>query len=298
MARRLPSLHLLRVFEAAGRHQSFKDAAEELHITPSAVSHQVKALEEDLGFALFKRANRSLTLTDGGRAYLEVVERSFNRLREGTDRVLRSHGETTLSISVIPPLARELVIPRLKSFQDRAPDIKLRIDTAFEMVDFRHQDVDVAVRYGLGDWPGVACEKILELTATPVCSSTFNQSHDIARLDQLEQLTLIQMTDFPKAWRHFARAAGCETFAPGEELWLDSYTACLDAAEQGLGLALAMLPVEQTRLDSGRLVAPFDLRLPNPNSVYLVYRPGDGERDDIGLFRDWLLEQLEDLQRA
>lgn len=298
MARRLPSLHLLRVFEAAGRHESFKKAAQELHITPSAVSHQVKALEEDLGFSLFQRRNRSLTLTDGGRAYLQVVEKSFSRLREGTERVLRTYGEATLSISVIPPLAREVLIPRLKSFQERVPDVRLRIDTANEMVDFRHQDVDVAVRYGQGDWPHVACEKILELVATPVCSPAFHQSHRIRGVEQLEELTLVQMIDRPDAWRRFARAAGCETFAPAKELWLDNYSACLDAAEQGLGLALAMLPVEQTRIDSGRLVAPLDLRLPNPSGVYLVYRPGDGDRADIGAFRDWLLEQLEDLQRA
>ena len=292
MARNLPSLHLLRVFEAAGRHGSFKQAAEELHVTPSAVSHQIKALEEQLGFALFHRANRSLTLTESGREYLAVVDGAFRRLREGTERVLRRRRGASLTISMLPGIAREIVLPRLASFQARVPDVLLRIDTSEELADLRYEEVDLAVRYGGGHWPGTASEKLLDLESTPVCSPAFARAHELSELRALERLPLIHMSFFPDAWGHWSRAAGMERFTPTEALWLDSYVACIDACEQGLGLALALLPIERPRIAAGRLVAPFEVRLPNPAGLHLVYRPGEAERAEIRAFRDWFLEQL------
>ncbi|MDX1375601.1 MAG: transcriptional regulator GcvA [Burkholderiales bacterium] len=293
MTRDLPSLHLLRVFEAAGRHGSFKRAAEELHVTPSAVSHQIKALEEQLGFALFHRGNRSLTLTDSGREYLGVVDSAFRELREGTARVLRRQRGATLTISMLPGLDRELVLPRLAAFQARVPGVMLRIETSEELADLRHGEADLAVRYGAGRWPGTQSEKLLDLESTPVCSPRFAEANRIDDLRALERLPLIHMSFFPDAWGLWSRAAGLARFTPREALWLDSYAACIDACEQGLGLALGLLPLEQRRIDAGRLVAPFEVRLPNPRGLHLVYRPGDGEREEIRAFRDWLLEQLE-----
>lgn len=292
MARTLPSLHLLRVFEAAGRHGSFKHAAEELHVTPSAVSHQIKSLEEQLGFALFHRANRSLSLTESGREYLAVVEEAFHRLREGTERVLRRHRGATLTISMLPGLARDVVLPRLSSFQARVPGVTIHMDTSEALVDFRYAEVDLAVRYGAGWWPGTESQKLLDLESTPVCSPAFAEANRVGDLEALERLPLIHMSFFPEAWSLWGRAAGMGRFTPREALWLDSYVACIDACEQGLGLALGLLPLEQGRVAAGRLVAPFRIRLPNPRGLHLVYRPGDGARPEIQAFRDWLLEQI------
>ncbi len=293
MNRRLPPLHLLRVFDAAGRHQSFKHAAGELHITPSAVSHQVKALERELGFALFLRANRRLELTDAGRAYLAVVEKAFARLRDGTERVLRDYASASLRINLMSALGRHVVIPRLDSFQERVPGVRLHIETSEQLVDFRTSDVDVAVRYGLGDWPGLTSEKLLDLEAAPVCSPAFARGLDAGKREALLGQRLIHMAFFPHGWSLWARAAGYGEATGDKALWFDTYDACIQAAEQGLGLALALLPLEQALLDSGRLVAPVAPRVALPQKVFLVCREQDRERREIRAFRDWLMEQFD-----
>ncbi len=292
MIRKLPPLHLLHVFDAAGRHQSFKLAAEELHVTPSAVSHQIKALEEQLGFPLFHRGNRKLQLTEGGKAYLAVVDKAFTQLRRGTERMRHDFGAPSMRINLITALGRHVVIPRLESFQARVPGVKLHIETSEQMIDFKTQDVDVAVRYGMGDWPGLASEKLLDLVSTPVCSPEFAASHRISRIEDLRGQRLIQMTFFPKAWSMWFRFAGLGEIDTQQELWFDTYDACIHAAEQGLGLALALFPLEQTLIDSGRLVAPIDRRVPLPQKLYMVYRAADGRRGEIKVFREWLLEQF------
>jgi LysR family glycine cleavage system transcriptional activator len=293
MKRKLPSLHLLHIFDAAGRHESFKLAAEELHVTPSAVSHQIKALEEQLGFALFRRGNRKLELTDGGRAYLAVVTKAFAQLRRGTERVQRDLNLGSFRINMITALGRHVVIPRLRSFEERVPGMKLHIETSEKLVDFKTQDVDLAVRYGTGEWPGLVSEKLLDLTSTPVCAPDFAAAEKISTVDDLRNKRLIQIAFFPKAWSLWFRLAGLGDLDAQQELWFDSYEACIHAAEQGLGLALALLPPEQTLIDSGRLVAPIARRIPLPQKLYMVYRPADAQRREIKVFRDWLLEQFE-----
>jgi len=292
MIRKLPSLHLLHVFDAAGRQESFKLAAHELHITPSAVSHQIKALEEQLGFQLFLRGNRKLELTEGGKAYHAVVGKTFSRLREGTRRVRRDYGRASLRINVLTSLGRRVIIPRLDSLQARLPGVSLHIETTEELADFNMQDLDVAVRYGLGDWPGLVCDKLVDLVCTPVCSAEFGAKYKIDKLDFREQ-RLIHMAFFPEAWSVWSHYAGLGDIDAQKELWFDTYDACIDAAEQGLGLALALLPLEQASIDGGRLVAPIDQQVPLPQKMYTVYRPEHAERPEIKVFHDWLLEQFQ-----
>ncbi len=288
----LPSLNLLRVFEAAGRLTSFKRAAEELHVTPSAVSHQIKALERELGITLFRRGNRSLELTDAGGAYLAVVARAFARLREGTERVMQAHGPGTLRLSIMTSLARGVVLPRLNGFRERAPGVRLSIESTDAVADVLHDDVDAAVRYGRGDWPGVHAERILDLEIAPMCAPQFADRHALADVSQLARVPVIEMSFFPTGWAHWLRAAGLESLALEGAVWLDSYDACIQAAEQGLGVALGLLPLEQPLIDDGRLTLPFALRVANPAGVYLVCRPADAGRDDIHAFRDWLVAQF------
>lgn len=292
MTRKLPSLHLLHVFEAAGRHESFKLAANELHITPSAVSHQIKALEEQLGFQLFRRGNRKLALTEGGSAYHAVVGKAFNRLREGTRHVRRDYAGASLRINVLTSLGRRLIIPRLDSLQSRVPGISLHIETTEELVDFNVQDLDVAVRCGRGEWPGLVCDKLLDLVCTPVCARQFCATHEIDR-DNFREQRLIHMAFFPQAWTTWSRYAGLGDIDAQKELWFDTYDACIDAAEQGLGLALALLPLEQASIDSGRLVAPIEEQVPVPYKMYTVYPPDHAGRPEIQAFHDWLQEQFQ-----
>ena len=292
MSSRLPSLNLLRIFEAAGRHLSFKRAAEELHVTPSAVSHQVKALEADLGFALFRRGNRTLELTEGGRAYLGVVSRALVRLREGTNRVRRTYGASTLRMSLMPTLARHVVIPRLKSFRARVPGIKLHIEATNATADLQFEDVDLAVRYGLGQWPGVHSAKLLDLEVGPVCTADLAASVGLDRIDALARAPVLCMSMLPDAWRHWTEAAGLAGFTAVDELWLDSYDATIQAAEQGHGVALAIFPADQVLVDEGRLVEPFACRIATPYALHLVCREGEESRPELLEFRDWLLEQF------
>ena len=160
--RRLPPLHALEAFEVAARELSFRKAAEGLHLTPSAVSHQIKGLEEFLGFALFRRMNRALELTEGGRDYLRIVGAGLEGLRQGSEQVQQRHGRRcTLKISTGPYIASEVIVPALPLFQQEHPEIDLRIETKVQPVDLRREDVDIALRFGCGRWPGVTAKRLL-----------------------------------------------------------------------------------------------------------------------------------------
>ena len=167
---RLPSLNGLRAFEAAARHLSFTNAATELNVTQTAISHQIKRLEEELGIALFLRQNRALTLTPAGRDYLPGIRAAFQDLRLATDRLLRKDDEHVLTVSTLASFAAKWLLPRLASFQDTHPAIDVRITTSTEMVDFHRDNIDAAIRYGRGRWPGVRSVWLMADELFPVCS--------------------------------------------------------------------------------------------------------------------------------
>ena len=155
MARRLPPLNAVRAFEAAARHLSFTRAAEELHVTQAAISHQVKALEVYLGLKLFRRLNRALVLTEDGQTYLPPVKRIFDQLYDATRRLTESEARGKLTVSALPSLAARWLVPRLGRFRAAHPDIDIRLAPATHLVDFAREDVDVAIRYGRGQYPGL-----------------------------------------------------------------------------------------------------------------------------------------------
>jgi LysR family transcriptional regulator, glycine cleavage system transcriptional activator len=291
--RRLPPLHTLEAFEASARRLSFKLAAQELHLTPSAISHQIKALESFLGFALFRRGNRSLELTDGGKAYLGVVNDTLAKLRSGSARVAQRYARAGLKISAGPFIASEVIVPALPAFQEAHPDIDVRIDTDLRQIDLLHEDMDVALRFGSGEWKGLAAERLLQVSAVPVCAPALApalRKHGPSRLDDT---TLIHSTPMADGWAQWAAAAGVTLGTPKRDVWLDSYLAILRAAEQGLGLALGLLPLVQPALTRRRLVMPWPkLRLDIPQGYYLLYRPQDRERPELVAFRSWLLALL------
>jgi LysR family transcriptional regulator, glycine cleavage system transcriptional activator len=287
--RRLPPLHTLEAFEAAARRLSFKLAAQELHLTPSAISHQIKALEVFLGFALFRRGNRSLELTDGGKAYLTVVNDTLAKLRSGSARVAQRYARASLKISTGPFIASEIIVPALPAFQEAHPDIDVRIDTDLRPIDLLHEDIDVALRFGSGDWKGLAAEPLLRVSAVPARTPALRKRGP----SQLDDITLIHSTPMPDGWTQWAAAAGVTLGTPKRDVWLDSYLAILRAAEQGLGLALGLLPLVQPALTRHRLVMPWPkLKLDIPQGYYLLYRPQDRERPELVAFRSWLLALL------
>lgn len=291
MARQLPPLHLLQLFEAAGRHSSFKKAAEELFLTPSAISHQIKSLENHLDITLFKRATRGVKLTSAGEKYMVTVQEIFHLLDHGTSSLKREFSSpaqsTLLRISTIPTIASNIIIPNLGLFQQQFPSVELQIETSMELIDLRYDDFDLALRLGDGDYPGVISEKIFDLQVTPLCSPEFAKKHNLSTVEQIGTVPLIQYTDMINSWSQWADAIGIANANLKSSLSLGSYDAVIQAGQQGLGLVLGAIPLENLALKSGSLVQPFkEINDFSPKCV-AVYHPRDKERTDIHSFIGW-----------
>lgn len=297
MARSLPPLHLLQLFEAAGRHSSFKKAAEELFLTPSAISHQIKSLENNLGIVLFKRATRSVKLTPAGEKYIATVQEIFHLLDIGTSSLKRDFSVqaqlTLLRISTIPTIASNIIIPNLGLFQKAFPSIELRIDTSMELIDLRYDDFDLALRLGDGNYPEVISEKIFDLQVTPLCSPEFAKKHNLCKVEQIQSVPLIQHANMKNSWLQWSDAVGIANVGSQHSLSLGSYDAVIQAAQQGLGLALGATPLENLALKSGLLVQPFKEKNPFSPKCFAVYHPRDKQRNDIHSFISWFKRLVE-----
>lgn len=296
MDRRFPSLHLLKIFEAAGRHESFKLAAEELHLTPSAVSHQIKALEEQIGFQLFQRLNRQIKLTAGGRAYWDVISDTFKRLHRGTHNVLQRFAHQRLKISLMSSIASQLLIPNLNELKQLLPNVDLIIDSSSQLVDFATSDVDVGIRFGRGHWDSLAIEKISDTHFSPMCHPDLIEQYSLTDLSSLDQVPLIGYSFMTDAWLKFSHATGQDQLNPDASLIFDNYDLAIQAAEQGLGVALALTELEFSKVTKHSLIMPFDIILPMPDAIYRVCRIGDENRPEVIAFTQWLTEKLNQTQ--
>ncbi|HYW33757.1 MAG TPA: transcriptional regulator GcvA, partial [Candidatus Bathyarchaeia archaeon] len=210
MAERLPPLNALRCFDIAAKHLSFTKAAAELHVTHSAVSHQIKGLEEWLGLPLFRRVNRGLVLTEAGQAYLKPIREAFERLGDATRRLRVRERSGPLTVSVMPSFAGKWLVPRLGRFRQRHPDIDVRISASSELVDFERDDVDIAVRYGRGSWPGLKVELLMHETLFVVCSPGLLEGPDaIRKPGDIARHTLLSDLDWRiDVWQIWFEAAG------------------------------------------------------------------------------------------
>src|SRR6201999_855047 len=213
MTARLPSLNGLRAFEAAARHLSFTQAASELNVTQTAISHQIRRLEEELGLRLFVRKNRALALTPQARDYLPGVRAAFNDLRLATDRLLRKEDDKVLTVSTLAALAAKWLLPRLAAFQESHPGIDVRITTSTSLVDFRIGDVDAAIRYGRGHWEGLRADWLMADELFPVCSpALLKGSRPLKSPQDLAQHTLLHSSGgYDDDWRLWLTAAGLPT---------------------------------------------------------------------------------------
>lgn len=284
----LPPLQLLHVFEVAGRHLSFKLAAQELHVTPSAVSHQIKKLEQHLDFALFRRLNRGLALTSGGQAYLKLCEETFAQLRLGTSRINKRYARPQVRASILPYMAGEAVIPNLQSFKEQYPDVELFIETSYQYADFDREDVDCAIRYGKGNWPGICAEKLLPVLGIPICSPEYQKKHQLHHPQDIVGKEVIQLPMAPEAWQIWCEAAGVTGFNLEHNLSLDSLLANMQAAERGVGIAIGVIPLIYPWLTNGRVVCPFDTAIEVDEGYYFVYREDDKDRPEIHQFKTWV----------
>ncbi|MEW6983169.1 LysR substrate-binding domain-containing protein [Colwelliaceae bacterium 6471] len=290
MAKKLPALHLFTIFEAAARRGSFKLASEELFITPSAVSHQIKSLEAFVGFELFTRKGRGLELNPAGKMYLHYVQQSLEQLEKGTKKVINKFSSPVLKISTFPTMAGNVIIPQLNLFQQAHPEIDIRIETGMNVADLRYEDFDLAVRIGKGDWPGVAKQKLLDISVAAVCSPEFANKHQLKTPSQINQVPLIDLSTMENIWQTWAGYMNVEETDFKHQLTFSNYDSALQAAEQGLGLALALLPIENSLLERNILVNPFNDNIPFTQALYAVYREEDQERHDIQCFLSWLIK--------
>ena len=288
MSKKLPALHLFVIFAAAARHENFKLAAKELFITPSAVSHQIKALEMFLGFELFQRKSRGVALNAAGKVYLHYVQQAIDKLEQGTKIVTNKFSSPSLKISTFPTMASNVIIPQLGDFQEKHPDINIRIETGINVTDLRYDDCDLAIRVGRGDWPGVVVKKLINLTAHAVCTADFAKKYKLTTPEQISQVPLIDLANMDNVWRIWADAMQLPEMHHQHKLTFSNYDASLQAAEQGLGLALAIMPVEYALIERNLLVLPFEQSTNFSQSLYAVYREEDQNRLDIHCFIDWL----------
>jgi LysR family glycine cleavage system transcriptional activator len=288
----LPSLHGLRAFEAAARHMSFTLAAAELNVTQTAISHQIRRLEEQLGVPLFIRRNRTLLLTREALDYLPSVRSAFEDLRRATDRLHRSNHDGLLTVSTTASLATKWLVSRVAAFQDANPDIEVRISTSAHLVDFRRDEVDMAVRYGRGSWPGLRAHWLMAEHIFPVCSpSPPSDGKPLRRPEDLAHHTLLHTTVSREDWQLWLTASGLPiSIAARRGLMFDQGFMAVQAAMEGLGVALGRTHLVEADIAAGRLIAPFDVVLPQDAGYYVVAPEATADTPKINLFREWLMQ--------
>jgi LysR family glycine cleavage system transcriptional activator len=293
MPRRLPSLNAVKAFEAAARSKSFTRAAEELFVTPGAVSQQVKALETDLGLKLFNRERQRLVLTEAGREYLAVVRDALDQIALGTERLTQRQRSGVLTVSVSPDFAAKWFVSRLGRFAESHPEIDLRVAASDQHVDFAREDVDLAVRHGDGRWPDLEVERLCAEQLFPVCSPKLARGRKrIMSASDLLKFPLLRLGDWTN-WGRWFEAAGVATEAmPGPVL--NRASMLIDAAIDGQGIALARTTLAALDLIHGRLVRPVDLSLGMPNSYWIVSPKAIARTPKIAMFRRWLLAEAEE----
>ncbi len=298
MSRRLPPLNSLRAFEAAARHLSFTKAADELNVTPAAISHQVKALEDSTGAPLFIRLTRALKLTDRGRAALPVLSDGFDALAEAAEMLSGDGEQEVFTVTASPSFAAKWLVPRLDDFQEKNPGIKVRIDASLGLVDLRRDGVDVAIRYGGGNYPGLNAERLFDEEVFPVCSpKLMGGPQPLSRPEDLVHHTLLHNgyaagDPLYPDWRMWLKSAGLKAvdWRKGPEFSLENMA--VQAALEGHGVALINSTLVGDDLASGRLVRPFKLGIPTAFAYYLVIPSETIGRPAVSAFRGWLLEAV------
>ena len=292
MSGRLPSLNGLRAFEAAARHLSFTQAASELNVTQTAISHQIKRLEEELGIRLFIRQNRALALTPEAQGYLPGIRAAFNDLRLATDRLLRSDDDHVLTVSTLASLAAKWLLPRLSPFQEVHPGIDVRITTSTNLVDFQRDNVDAAIRYGRGQWPGVRADWLMADELFPVCSpALLNGNKPLKCPEDLRDHVLLHTSNANSDdWRLWLTAAGLPTnISTKPDVTFDLVFMTVQAAIDGVGVAMGRTAYVQDDIAKGRLVVPFKIALPTDAGFYLVSPAGRTDSPKLSAFRQWLI---------
>ena len=300
--RSLPPLNALRAFEATARHLSFSKAAEELHVTPAALSHQVRGLEDLLGLKLFHRRARSIELTEPARLIYPGIRAGFEAIREAVDRLGRGQHDRILVVSSTPGFTAKWLVPRLYRFLERHPDIETRISASVAYANFTSDGVDVGIRLSSGVHPDLHVEKLSDEWLLPLCSPRLlNGEHSLRAPQDLAHFPLIQV-DLPglvPTWTDWLGMAGIEGIDSTRGLRLNVADHALDAASEGMGVVLAYKMVAARDILLKRLVAPFGPEIPVPGrAYYFVCARGQEKRAPVKAFRDWVFAEMEETQAS
>lgn len=292
MATRIPPLNALKAFEASARHLSFTRAAEELFVTQAAISHQIKSLEEHLGLKLFMRKNRALLLTEEGQAYYQDIKDVFTSLQDATEKLLARGSKGAITVSLQPSFAIQWLVPRLSTFNLLNADIDVRIKAVDQSDNLLTEDVDVAIYYGRGRWPGVHADKLHTEYLIPVCSPLLlDGPKPLNTIQDLTNHTLLHDTS-RRDWKRWFKEAGIRGTNVNHGPIFSHSAMVVQGAVHGQGIALAQRILAQPELDAGRLVMPVEHSLISKNAFYLVCREHQLELGKIAAFRDWVLETV------
>jgi LysR family glycine cleavage system transcriptional activator len=292
----LPSMSSLRAFEAAARHLSFTRAAIELNVTQGAISQRIKTLETMLGVLLFTREGNLIRLTDVGHEYLGSAKAAITEVLVATDRVTGRQSGNVLTIACLGTYALKCLIPNLKDFRQRHPEILLQVRTLVPYETLTQQDYDVSIQYGIGDWPGLAAMKIGPEEVFPVCSPELARTNgglrepaDLARFTIIRTSSPLIIRD---DWPLWLEAAGIPEVTFPDEISCDLLYPSYQAAIEGLGVAMGRTAVVDKDFREGRLIEPFSIRLPSPLGYYVVTTPVRARLAKVELFTNWVKERL------
>ena len=298
MINRPPPLKALRAFEAAARHLSLSKAADELFVSAGAVSQQVKLLEGYLSTPLFERQHRQITLTDAGNALFPGITAAFDQINQTVNRVIKLDQNKPLTVSAAPSIAGKWLVPRLQAFYELHPEIDVRIDTSTFLSDLAHSDIDVGIRFGSGNYPGLRTDFLTCVEVLPVCApSMIKPEHPLHHPDDLRHYQLLhydypeEVTNWPD-WEMWLAAAGSRGVDFSRGLRFRENNLVMDAALRGQGVALTSHLSAQDALDDGSLIKPFDLAIPQDFAYYLVSLASTADEPRISAFRTWLLEEI------
>lgn len=299
MSKKLPPLNSLKLFEAAGRLLNFKLAAEETHVTPSAVSHSIRTLEDWLGTELFHRTRTGLSLTKAGADYLPSVQDALAKLARATAKVPGRVPRGELKISVAPTFASRWLMPRLHRFTQTMPDTLVTIDTSQEVMATPSDEIDLAIRMATASRPGASWLKLTDVNLVPVCTPEFLQQLPTRNgAFDLRNVPFIRVTTTSEDWDAWFQMRGTSPLSSKGDLRVDTIELAIQAALRGLGIMLGRKPLIDTELSSGRLVELLGPPIMGKISYWLVGSELTMERPEAKYFRRWLLDELEDAGRT
>ncbi|MTV38503.1 transcriptional regulator GcvA [Duganella radicis] len=294
MTRRLPNFSALRAFEAAARHENFSRAAEELHLTHGAISHQVRGLEEELGRPLFVRHGRQVKITNDGLKFAQFLGKAFADIAAATDAMRAASISQRLTITSIPSFAARWLAPRLGRFIELYPDIEVVLQSSGALQDLAREGVDVGIRFGRGHYPGMVVLRLMGDVYYPVVSPHYRGGQLPVAPADLARHTLLRSVEH---WTPWFNAAGLDLPEPAGGLLFEDLSMLIRSAADGNGVALVRHVVAMQEIASGQLLRLFDIASPSPDEYYFVTPPNAASKPQVQAFRDWLLEEIATFQR-